>query len=69
MPSENNNRHVFKIPVLRLLNIFRKYKTGALSTSGAIIALILLFIGVAACTQEDTEGCIRWTAYWEASNR
>jgi len=67
--SNEDDRPRVKVPVLKLLNLFRKYKAGKLTLLGFIIALLLAIVGASACTQPDTEGCIHWRAQWEATNR
>lgn len=62
-------RHEFKLPVLDIARAIGKYKVGKLTLTGLVITLLMLFVGAASCTQPDTEGCIQWSAFWEASNR
>ena len=58
-----------KVPVLQLIKIFGQYKTGKLTLVGLIVALVLTFVSATACSDEESDSCIHWSAYWEASNR
>lgn len=58
-----------KVPILQLIKIFGQYKTGKLTLVGLVVALILAFVSATACSSPESDSCIHWSAYWEASNR
>jgi len=48
------------IPVMKLMNLFIKYRAGKVSFLALTVILISTFVGALSCTQEGTTECVAW---------
>lgn len=57
MSSDNRGKPLWKIPITKLIGIYRRYRIGDLSFIAGVTLAILMIVAASACSLEGTTDC------------